>query len=78
MQIENNHRSNFDTWLLFNWGYEPDGTPILNRPPMFVDVNGMFDMEWYEYWIEQRREFYEASIRAKSTNTSVSSPAYTE
>jgi hypothetical protein len=45
----------FEHWLLENFGFEADMTPIKHTPPGFVRSDGFFDVKGYEQWREQKR-----------------------
>jgi hypothetical protein len=48
----------FDEWLVLNYGFHPDGTPVRFRPPMFVDSEGMFDVPAHDQWVSDRHQDY--------------------
>lgn len=53
-------RSDFESWMIENYGFE-HGQPITNNPPLFVDSDGLFAVEWYNKWLDERRKEYAAS-----------------
>jgi hypothetical protein len=59
-------RSDFDSWLIENYGFE-HGEPIKNEPPLFLTPDGTFSVEWHEVWLEERRREYEAIVDQSST-----------
>lgn len=54
----------FENWLLENYGFEADMTPIKCTPPRFVKANGMFDVAAYESWKDARRVDFSKTEKA--------------
>lgn len=54
----------FENWLLENYGFEADMTPIKFIPPRFVRRDGYFDVYAYERWKANRLKEYQQSANA--------------
>lgn len=71
--ISTNAENTFENWLLENYGFEADMTPIKNLPPTFLDSTGStFDATKYEAWKDVKRIEWQISISDFSiTSTSM-------
>lgn len=63
MDAHENHRTDFDQWLLEEYGFEADGTPTKKRPPSFITSDGCFSHEKYVNWKTEQYEIWKKERR---------------
>jgi len=48
----------FYNYYLDNWCFNADMTPVKNKPPVFITLDGTFDTAKYDKWLESIKKKY--------------------